>query len=121
MNDTASPRVTADHGEIRKWAKKNHGSPALIREGAGAIDPGEPRFRFSDDERTLRDVAWDEFFREFDRRKLALLYIPDTDSEDEQTFFRLVSRDVAFEDTIRPMDDDAPIVFEERLAVSRSR
>lgn len=108
MKKTAAPSVTADHRKIRSWAEKHHGKPALIREAAGAIDPGEPRIKFSDEEKTLKDVGWDEFLKEFDRRRLALLTIQ---NGEDDTFFRLVSRDIDFEDTIRPLEDDAPIVW----------
>jgi hypothetical protein len=120
MPEPGAPKVTADHDEIREWAEERDGSPALIKEAAGAVDPGEPRIKFSDAEsRTLREVSWEEFFREFDRRSLALLYIAEPESGDEDTFFRFVDRNVNFEETIRPIDDDGPLVWNERVSARR--
>lgn len=108
------PRVTADHKEIRKWAEARGGQAAVIKNAVGAATPGEPRFKFAaEEDRMLGAVAWEDFFREFDRRKLAMLYISHPESEDEDTFFRFVDRDVDFEDSIRPIDDDGAIVWNE--------
>ena len=109
MTDRTVRRITTDHDEIRGWAEERGGTPALIREAAGALDPGEPRIKFSERERTLQDVDWEAFFRALDQRKLAMLYIGNPDGEDEDTFFRFVDRDVDFDDTLRPLEKDAPL------------
>lgn len=109
MADTTVRRITTDHDDIRHWAEERGGKPAVIREAAGALDPGEPRIKFSPRERTLQDVTWEEFFKALDKRKLAMLYIENPDGEDEDTFFRFVDRESDFDDTLRPLEKDAPL------------
>ena len=59
-----------DHDQIRKWAEKHGGRPAMVdTEGKGGI----LRLDFQEKDEKLTEINWDEFFRIFEERKLALL------------------------------------------------
>jgi hypothetical protein len=83
--------TTTDHGTIRKWAEGKGGKPAAVDQTHEGDDVGIIRIMFPDspesEHDSLVEISWDEFFREFDQRKLALLYEPDS------MFSKIVSRD----------------------------
>jgi hypothetical protein len=85
--------TTTDHETIRKWAESKGGKPAAVdrthKEGdVGIVRIMFPQARQSEHE-SLVEISWDEFFEEFDKRELALLY-------DEQSMFnKIVGRDTA--------------------------
>ena len=63
--------TTTNHDEIREWAEARDGRPAVVRtEGAGGI----LRIDFNEKDEELEEIGWDEFFRIFDRNKLAFLH-----------------------------------------------
>jgi len=66
----ATARRTSDHGEIRKWAEKNDGQPAIAGTGVLRIDFGKP-------EESLRQIDWKQFFAIFDRSNIDFLYDPE--------------------------------------------
>jgi hypothetical protein len=74
-------KTTTNHDEIRNWAEKRGGHPALVRTGERGgvlrIDFDEPGG--NDDDR-LERVGWDEFFRVFDQSDVAFLHDPEGDS-----------------------------------------
>ena len=81
----SSAKTTTNHDEIRKWAEKRGGHPAVVSatesEGGSSgllrIDYDEPGG--NDDDR-LHRITWNEFFQIFDRNGIAFLYDPDSDS-----------------------------------------
>ena len=79
-------KVTADHGEIRRWVEAHGGCPALLAAGGGrdrlavAFDPSE-----------CAPVTWEEFFVRFEREGLAFVYDPDANGDGAYTA-KLVSR-----------------------------
>lgn len=84
-------KKTTDHKEIKKWAEEHGGVPSVIKgtedDGGGE---GVLRIHFpkkSDDNSSFEETSWDEFFKEFENSKLALLHDPDG------VFNKLVSRD----------------------------
>ena len=83
--------VTTDHKTIRKWADKHGGKPAAVDRTHQDDDVGIIRVMFpkapQSEHKHLVEISWDEFFKEFDERKLALLYEPDS------MFSKLVSRE----------------------------
>ena len=83
--------TTTDHGTIRKWAESHGGKPAAVDRTHKGGDVGIVRIMFPDAPNTEHDqlveISWDEFFREFEDRKLALLYEPDS------MFSKIVGRD----------------------------
>ena len=70
--------TTTDHETIRKWAEKHGGKPAAVRRTHQGGDVGIIRIMFPNAPQSEHDelveITWDEFFEEFDKRKLALLY-----------------------------------------------
>jgi hypothetical protein len=83
--------TTTDHDTIRKWAERQGGKPGAVDRTHKGDDVGIVRIMFPDnpqsEHESLVEITWDEFFREFDQRKLALLYEPDS------MFSKIVGRD----------------------------
>jgi hypothetical protein len=84
---------TTDHDTIRRWAEGKGGKPAAVERTPQAGDVGIIRILFPDapqsEHEAPAEISWDEFFEEFDKRKLALLY------ETHSLFSKLVGRDTA--------------------------
>ncbi len=85
--------VTTDHAVIRKWADRHGGKPAAVDRTHQSGDVGIIRVMFPDAAQSehshLVEISWDDFFREFEERKLALLYEP------SGMFSKIVGRDTA--------------------------
>ncbi len=87
--------MTTDHDRIRRWAEARGGQPATVkrtakdRQPAGILRVDFPGFR---GQRSLKAVSWDEWFRVFDERGLALLYQDRTASGKPSRFNKLVCR-----------------------------
>ncbi|WP_159714317.1 hypothetical protein [Geminicoccus flavidas] len=70
----ASAHPVTDHDQIRKWAEQHGGRPAMVdTEGEGGI----LRLDFQEKDEKLTEIDWDEFFKIFEERKLALLLSED--------------------------------------------
>jgi hypothetical protein len=84
-------QVTTDHKKIREWAQRHGGKPAAVARTHEKGDVGIIRIMFPKAPRSehegLTEIGWDEFFKEFDERSLALVY------EDDSLFSKVVSRD----------------------------
>ena len=85
--------VTTDHETIRKWAESKGGKPAAVERTHKGDDVGIIRIMFPDAPNSkhdaLTEITWDEFFEEFEKRQLALLY------EKDSLFSKFVGRDTA--------------------------
>lgn len=85
--------TTTDHDEIRRWAEGKGGRPAAVDRTHRAGDTGIIRIMFPDRQESehdaLLEIDWDEFFDEFERRELALLYEPGS------LFNKIIGRDTA--------------------------
>lgn len=84
-------KKTTNHKEIKAWAEKHDGVPAVIKgtdnDGSGE---GVLRIHFpkkSSDNDNFEEISWDEFFEKFEENKLALLHDPNG------VFNKLVNRD----------------------------
>ena len=86
-------QATTDHNTIRKWAEKKGGKPAAVKRTHRGGDVGIIRIMFPDrpqsEHDALEEISWDEFFRQFEESKLALLY------EEDSLFNKIVGRDTA--------------------------
>ncbi len=84
-------KSTTDHDTIRKWAEKRGGKPAAVERTHQGGDVGIIRIMFPEAQQSkhesLVEISWDEFFKEFEGRKLALLY------EEDSAFNKIVGRD----------------------------
>ena len=82
---------TTDHETIRKWAEAKGGKPAAVDRTHQGGDVGIIRIMFPDnpqsEHQSLVEISWDEFFRQFEESKLALLY------EEDSLFSKIVGRD----------------------------
>jgi len=83
--------ATTDHGTIRKWAESHGGKPAAVERTHKGGDVGIVRIMFPErpesEHEALTEISWDEFFDEFEKRRLALLY------EEGSNFNKIVGRD----------------------------
>jgi hypothetical protein len=85
---------TTDHEEIRRWAERHGGKPAVVkqthrqRDSVGILRIMFPKAPHSEHE-ALEEISWDEFFQQFDDSNLELVY------EDDSNFSKLVSRESA--------------------------
>jgi hypothetical protein len=86
-------QTTTDHGKIRKWAEAKGGKPAAVGRTHKAGDVGIIRIMFPSNPQSehaaLTEISWDEFFEEFEKRQLALVY------EEGSLFSKIVGRDTA--------------------------
>lgn len=82
-------RVTIDHDEMKRWVESKGGCPASVKGTGRGDDPGVLRIDFPGYRgvETLQRMSWNEWFKWFDKNKLAFVYDPDT------RFSKLVSRD----------------------------
>jgi hypothetical protein len=89
----AMTEVTTDHETIRTWTESKGGKPAAVKRTHRGGDVGIIRIMFPDNPRSehdaLEEVSWDEFFREFEDRRLALLY------DKNSLFNKIIGRDTA--------------------------
>jgi hypothetical protein len=88
---------TTDHDEIRRWAEQRNGRPAHVPGTGGDGDAGLLRIDFregdpNEEDDSLEEISWDEFFEKFEEKKLALLYQDHTAAGKPSTFNKLVSR-----------------------------
>jgi len=83
--------VTTDHHTIRKWAEARGGKPAAVDRTHQGGNVGIIRIMFPDaqdsEHESLAEISWDEFFRAFEDRRLALLY------DKNRMFNKIVGRD----------------------------
>ncbi len=91
--EDAMADVTTDHQAIQKWAERHGGKPAAVDRTHKGDDVGIIRIMFPkaphSEHDHLVEISWDDFFREFEERELALLYDPDG------MFSKIVGRDTA--------------------------
>jgi hypothetical protein len=91
----SSAQKTTDHDEIRRWVEKRGGRPARVadtapvgpeaRRGSGGI----LRIDFAKPDDSLEEISWDDFFKIFEKEKLAFLY----QDKDSSRFVKFVDRD----------------------------
>lgn len=81
--------ITTDHDTIRIWAEAKGGKPAAVERthesGVGII-----RIMFPDNSKSEHDdlveISWDEFFQQFEKSSLALVY------DAKSNFSKIISR-----------------------------
>lgn len=84
-------KATTDPKTIRRWAETKGGKPAAVRQTHQGEDLGIVRLMFPDRPQSEHDglveISWEEFFKQFEENRLALLY------DDESLFNKIVGRD----------------------------
>lgn len=94
MAPITSSKVTTDHDAIRHWAEERGAKPALALKSDG--EPGSIRLEFPGSRDTsLRETNWDDWLRQLDKSKLALLYQQQTPDGELSRFYRIVPREKA--------------------------
>jgi len=86
---------TTDHEEIKQWAERRSGRPARVAGTGNGDDAGLLRIDFpeaDDNDESLEEISWEEFFEKFDEKKLAFLYQEQTKDGKRSYFNKLVSR-----------------------------
>lgn len=82
---------TTDHVKIRDWAESKGGKPAAVERSHQDGDVGIIRIMFPDNPHSEHDqlveITWEQFFRQFEESRLALLY------DENSLFSKIVGRD----------------------------
>jgi hypothetical protein len=99
MSPSTTSKVTTDHQEIRRWAEERGAKPAAVIRTESGDDPGIIRLDFPgySGAGSLEEIGWDEWFKKFDQRKLALLYQEETAGGQKSNFNKIISRETAEE------------------------
>src|SRR5437764_949160 len=89
-NPKATALITIDHAEIRRWAKRLGGVPAVEKRTGSPTKPGIVKILFppaATARRSIHEVGvggrmlphqttWDNFFDNFEEQRLAMMYEP---------------------------------------------
>jgi hypothetical protein len=93
MGGRIMAETTTDHDTVRRWVESKGGKPAAVDRTHQAGDVGIIRIMFpkapQSEHDDLVEISWEEFFEEFEKRELALLYDPNS------MFNKIVGRDTA--------------------------
>jgi hypothetical protein len=87
---------THDHKKIQKWAEDRNGVPAKIKATGKSEDDGVLRIHFpdkSDNDAKFEEISWDDFFDNFDKNKLDLLYQDEKADGQTSTFHKFIERE----------------------------
>jgi hypothetical protein len=87
-------KTTTDHDEIRRWVSERGGYPARVKGtneggGSGVLRVDYPDYSGED---SLETITWTEFFKGFEKNKLAFVYQEETRKGEESRFSKLVNR-----------------------------
>lgn len=92
----STSKQTHDHDEIKNWAAERGGVPAKVKgTGGNADDEGILRIHFpenSENQDTLKEIQWEDFFQEFDEENLDFLYQETKADGEVSTFHKFVKR-----------------------------
>ncbi|MFL6605022.1 MAG: hypothetical protein ACJ8R9_27320 [Steroidobacteraceae bacterium] len=88
-------RVLTDHDEIQEWAESRSAQPACVKgtesqAGSCLLRLDFPGYSGDD---SLEAIPWDQWFRVFDQRKLALIVEDKMADGSPSNFNKLVSRE----------------------------
>ncbi|MGN6568615.1 MAG: hypothetical protein ACTHJ0_11710 [Flavipsychrobacter sp.] len=87
-------RVTTDHEEIKHWVEERGGKPCAVKNTmdgtVGLLRIDFPGYSGGD---SLVEISWDEFFDQFDRKRLQFLYQEETTSGEPSRFNKFISEE----------------------------
>ncbi len=91
-------KTTSDHAEIRKWAEKLGGRPAIIDHPVARADKLGIRIEFPGETHEVlltetRPASWDEFFKVFEDQRLLLTFDDPPTGTDPTEWYRFEKRD----------------------------
>ena len=86
---------TTDHDVIRRWAEERGGQPAEVEATGERDDPGILRIDFPEvgGGSELEPIEWDDFFRKFEEKGLAMVYQETLKDGQTSRFSKLIYRD----------------------------
>jgi len=94
VSRSGGAKTTTSHETIKRWVEKRGAHPATVKgttsDTTGVLRIDFPGYSGKD---TLKEVSWDDFFKKFDREKLAFLYQEKTASGRTSRFCKLIDRD----------------------------
>lgn len=90
--------TTSDHSEIKRWAEKRGGKPAIIDHPIARADKLGIRIEFPGETHEVlmsetRPASWDEFFSIFEDQKLLLSYDDDPQGSDPTEWYHFEKRE----------------------------
>ncbi len=88
----AASHIVIDHNDIKAFAERTGGKPAIVSDTEGSGGPGLLRFDHGRDNDGLEQISWDRFFSIFEEQELALML---DKSGDNPNFNKFVSRNQA--------------------------
>ncbi len=91
MSPRTTSRVTTDHDQILCWAEQRGAKPATVAHAERVGDSDVIRLTFPG-ERQPRVIGWPEWFRQFEKYKLALLYQEELAAGELSRFHQIISR-----------------------------
>lgn len=87
-------KKTTDKQTIKNWAEARNGIPAVLK--STECDEGSAlRIQFPKANHRFKNfdkISWDNFFDQFEKNKLALVYQESKGSGESSTFYKLVNR-----------------------------
>ncbi len=94
-------KIIIDHDQIKQWIKRHGGKPAVIDDPEAGSDkkgiridfPTEKDEALLSEERSSRDITWDEFFQIFENEHLAFI-IKNEDIDDPTLSYAFIDRRV---------------------------
>src|SRR6266571_853582 len=91
---SAAARPLTDHDEIRQWAEDRGARPSRVSGTGVAEDVGMIRLVFPgySGGESLEEISWDEWFDNFDDRKLVRRHTAEQTAEESETEIRPSAR-----------------------------
>lgn len=89
---THAMKTTTDHERIRTWVEERQGRPAVV-ESTWDGSNGLLRIDFGEEDESLTELSWDDFFRIFDESGISFLYQEETTTGDTSRFFKFVEKE----------------------------
>ncbi|WMJ73385.1 hypothetical protein RCC89_09440 [Cytophagaceae bacterium ABcell3] len=89
-------KKTTNHNQIKRWVEARDGKPASVKGTGDNKNAGLLRFRFENGRQPkaeLKDITWDEFFDQFEKNKLQMVYQDKTKTGRKSRFNKLVNRE----------------------------
>ena len=91
-------QLTSDHDEIRRWAEKHGGHPAILDHPIARADKLGIRIDFPGETHEVlmtekRAATWDEFFKIFEEQRLLFSYDDEPRGRDPSDWYRFEKRD----------------------------
>jgi hypothetical protein len=93
-SESHSSHTLIDHEAIQQWAEDRGATPCCVKKTGGKGDIGMIRLDFPgySGEESLQAISWDEWFKQFDESKLALIVQDTTAGGQKSNFNKLVKR-----------------------------